>query len=220
MNRPSILLIMTDEERYPPPYESEAVRLFRTSQLTARESIRSRGVEFHRHYAGSTACTPSRATLFTGQYPSLHGVTSTAGIAKQANDSAMGWLDPNSVPTPGDSFRAGGYRTHFDAVAPPTSIESVITTLPTGESNDREMWKLNHYYGRLDERYAAQGVPLNPSQGPAAEPFYELHNLTADPEERRNRTTDQPNVRSQMRLVLDSERNAKRLIPALRNEPT
>src|ERR1700683_225319 len=98
MNRPSILLIMTDEERYPPPYESEAVRLFRTSQLTARESIRSRGVEFHRHYAGSTACTPSRATLFTGQYPSLHGVTSTAGIAKQANDSAMGWLDPNSVP--------------------------------------------------------------------------------------------------------------------------
>ena len=113
MDRPNILLVMTDEERYPPPYEPESVRAFRASQLGARESIRSRGVEFHRHYAGSTACTPSRATLFTGQYPSLHGVTSTDGTAKQSSDPGMHWLDPNSVPTLGDWFRAGGYRTHY-----------------------------------------------------------------------------------------------------------
>jgi len=30
MDRPNILLIMTDEERYPPPYESADVRAFRT----------------------------------------------------------------------------------------------------------------------------------------------------------------------------------------------
>jgi arylsulfatase A-like enzyme len=113
MNKPNILVIMTDEERYPPPYEADSVRAFRSSQLTARESIRSRGVEFHRHYAGSTACTPSRATLFTGQYPSLHGVTSTDGTAKQNSDPGMHWLDPDSVPTLGDWFRAGGYRTHY-----------------------------------------------------------------------------------------------------------
>ena len=113
MNRPNVLLIMTDEERYPPPYEPDSVRAFRSSQLTARESIRSRGLEFHRHYAGATACTPSRATLFTGQYPSLHGVTSTDGIAKQNSDPGMHWLDPDSVPTLGDWFRAGGYRTHY-----------------------------------------------------------------------------------------------------------
>ena len=112
-SQPNILLIMTDEERYPPPYEPEAVKPFRKSQLTARESIRSRGLEFHRHYAGSTACVPSRATLFTGQYPSLHGVTSTDGMAKQNTDPGMQWLDPNSVPTLGDWFRAGGYRTHY-----------------------------------------------------------------------------------------------------------
>ncbi len=113
MSQPNILLIMTDEERYPPPYEADSVRAFRNSQLTARESIRSRGLEFHRHYAGSTACMPSRATLFTGQYPSLHGVTSTDGVAKQNTDPGMQWLDPNSVPTLGDWFRAGGYRTHY-----------------------------------------------------------------------------------------------------------
>jgi arylsulfatase A-like enzyme len=113
MDQPNILLIMTDEERYPPPYEADGVRGFRNTQLTARQSIRSRGIEFHRHYAGSTACTPSRATLFTGQYPSLHGVTSTDGAAKQSSDPGMHWLDPDSVPTLGDWFRAGGYRTHY-----------------------------------------------------------------------------------------------------------
>src|SRR5271170_5047822 len=82
MPAPNILVIMTDEERYPPPY------------------------------AGSTACLPSRTTLFTGQYPSLHGGTNTDGMAKKANDPSMGWLDPNSVPTLGDWFRAGGYETH------------------------------------------------------------------------------------------------------------
>ena len=90
-----------------------SVKAFRNAQLTARESIRARGLEFHRHYAGSTACTPSRATLFTGQYPSLHGVTSTDGTAKQSSDPGMHWLDPDSVPTLGDWFRAGGYRTHY-----------------------------------------------------------------------------------------------------------
>jgi choline-sulfatase len=106
MSQPNILLILTDEERYPPPYEVETVRSFRSAELPAREAIRSRGLEFHRHYAGSTACTPSRATLFTGQYPSLHGVTGTDGVAKQISDPDMHWLDPDSIPTLGDWFRA------------------------------------------------------------------------------------------------------------------
>ncbi len=113
MPSPNILVIMTDEERYPPPYEGESLARFRREQLGARQSIRDGGLEFHRHYAGSTACLPSRTTLFTGQYPSLHGGTNTDGGAKKANDPSMGWLDPNSVPTLGDWFRAGGYETHY-----------------------------------------------------------------------------------------------------------
>ena len=99
MERPNILLIMTDQERYAPPYESPELAAFRRSQMPARERLRSAGLELHRHYAGSTACLPSRATLFTGQYPSLHGVTKTDGLAKSHNDPAMGWLDPAGVPT-------------------------------------------------------------------------------------------------------------------------
>jgi arylsulfatase A-like enzyme len=113
MTSPNLLLIMTDEERYPPPYETESVARFRREQLGARESLREGGLEFHRHYAGSTACTPSRATLFTGQYPSLHGVSQTDGLAKRVTDPDMQWLDPDGVPTLGDWFRAGGYRSQY-----------------------------------------------------------------------------------------------------------
>ena len=55
----------------------------------------------------------------------------------------------------------------FDPVAPPINIESVLATLPTGEGGAPELWKLNHYYERLDDWYAAQGVAPNPFQGPA-----------------------------------------------------
>jgi arylsulfatase A-like enzyme len=110
---PNVLVIMTDEERYPPPYESDQVRAFRRTQLPARERIRDGALEFHRHYVGSTACVPSRATLFTGQYPSLHGVSQTDGVAKSSSDPGMRWLDPDAVPTLGDWFRAGGYDAHY-----------------------------------------------------------------------------------------------------------
>ena len=113
VDAPNVLLVMTDQERYPPPYEWDALATFRHKELEARQSLRDGGLEFHRHYAGSTACLPSRTTLFTGQYPSLHGARQTDGLAKQNTDPAMSWLDPNSVPTLGDWFRAGGYQTHY-----------------------------------------------------------------------------------------------------------
>ena len=111
--RPNILIVMTDEERYPPPYEAEALHTFRGDAPTGPRRLREGGLELHRHYVASTACLPSRASLFTGQYPSLHGVTQTDGTAKRHTDPAMQWLDPSSVPTMGDWFRAGGYRTHY-----------------------------------------------------------------------------------------------------------
>ena len=110
---PNVLLIMTDQERYPTPYEDEAVAEFRRTQLPARTRLLAEGVQFHRHYAGATACAPSRATLFTGQYPSLHGVKSTDGLAKYATDVQMQWLDPGTVPTLGHWFQAAGYRTYY-----------------------------------------------------------------------------------------------------------
>ncbi len=111
--RPNFLFIMVDEERYPPVYETPEIRDWRTTNLPAQELLRSHCVEFKRHYTGSTACCPSRATIFTGQYPSLHGVTQTDGVAKGPFDADMFWLDPDTVPTMGDYFQAAGYRTYY-----------------------------------------------------------------------------------------------------------
>jgi choline-sulfatase len=111
--QPNILLILVDEMRYPPVYEAAGLQQFRASFLQTQDALRSTGVEFHRHYAASTACAPSRASIFTGHYPSLHGVTQTTGAAKSAHDPDVYWLDPAGVPTMADYFRAGGYRCYY-----------------------------------------------------------------------------------------------------------
>ncbi|MBV9953191.1 MAG: sulfatase-like hydrolase/transferase, partial [Acidimicrobiia bacterium] len=112
--RPDVIVIVTDEERAAPPYEPESVRQWRHDRLKGRRWFDEHGVSFARHYTGSLACVPSRPTLFTGQFPDVHGVTQTDGLAKSAADSRMRWLREGEVPTLGHWFRAGGYDTHYD----------------------------------------------------------------------------------------------------------
>ena len=113
-DRPDIVIVMTDEERAIPPYESDAVLAWRQRTLTGRKWFDDNGISFEHHYTGSLACVPSRPTIFTGQYPDLHGVTQTDGIGKVFDDSRMRWLREGEVPTLGNWFRAAGYDTHYD----------------------------------------------------------------------------------------------------------
>ncbi len=105
----------------------------------------------------------------------------------------------------------------FDDVAPPGKIESVIATMATGEGGAGELWKLNHYYERLDDWYEAKGFTKNPFLAPPAEPVFELHNLSTDPEERHNQAVSAPEALNEMQRVLETQRDAKRLVPSLRN---
>jgi arylsulfatase A-like enzyme len=111
--RPNVLVILTDQQRYPPPYESDELAEFRRAHVPGVERLRQNGVSFRHHYPMAAACAPSRASLLTGQYPSLHGVTQTDGVGKSADGDDMFWLAPDTVPTLGDWFRAGGYATYF-----------------------------------------------------------------------------------------------------------
>ncbi len=113
-DRPDIVILMTDEERAVPPYETPEVLAWRSRILLGRKWFDDQGVSFCRHYTGSLACVPSRPTIFTGHYPDLHGVTQTDGIGKTAEDSRMRWLRRGEVPTLGNWFRAAGYDTHYD----------------------------------------------------------------------------------------------------------
>jgi arylsulfatase A-like enzyme len=113
-DRPDIVILMTDEERAVPPYETSDLLAWRDRILLGRKWFDDHGVSFGRHYTGSLACVPSRPTIFTGHYPDLHGVTQTDGIGKTADDSRMRWLRAGEVPTLGNWFRAAGYDTHYD----------------------------------------------------------------------------------------------------------
>ncbi len=111
--RPNFLIVMMDEQRHAPVYESEVLKAWRLANLPTQTRLRRNGFEFTNHHIMSVACQPSRASVYTGQYPSLHGVAQTSGAAKSAIEDDLLWLDPTTVPTMGSWFRAAGYDTYW-----------------------------------------------------------------------------------------------------------
>ena len=111
--RPNFLIIMVDEQRHPPFYESNELKVWREANLPAQNFLRRKGFEFTHHHVMSVACQPSRASIYTGQYPSLHGIAQTSGAGKSAIEDDLYWLDPTTVPTLGSWFRAAGYDTYW-----------------------------------------------------------------------------------------------------------
>jgi choline-sulfatase len=111
--RPNFLIIMVDEQRHAPFYESAALKAWRETNLPAQKALRRNSYEFTHHHVMSVACQPSRASIYTGQYPSLHGIAQTSGAAKSAIEDDLYWLDPSTVPTLGWWFRMAGYDTYW-----------------------------------------------------------------------------------------------------------
>lgn len=127
--RPNILLVLVDEYRRSPNYPSDAGQVPALREILNFEPLsdnnplvglfpgltrlRQNGVALKTHYVASAACVPSRATLLTGQYPQVHGVSQTTGFFKSGDDPGFVFLDPNGVPTVGDWFLAAGYETYY-----------------------------------------------------------------------------------------------------------
>jgi arylsulfatase A-like enzyme len=104
-------------------------------------------------------------------------------------------------------------NTPYEAVSQPSKVESVVALLPSGPDATDELWKLVHYYERLDAWHESQGQAIDPTAPPAAEPFWELHNLTTDPEERHNLAPQAPPALATMQSTLEEQRAEKRLLP-------
>lgn len=152
---------MVDEQRFPQPYEDDRIKEWRKKYLRAQNFLRNNGAEFKNHYAASTACSPGRASIYTGQYPSLHGVSQTDGGGETAFSPEIFWLDPNTLPSFGDYLRTAGYSTfwegkwhasHSDIVIPGTHDSFLSYDKDTGlplEKNKEIYLKANrlHEYG-------------------------------------------------------------------------
>ena len=134
-NRKNILLILVDQFRFPrfsygpdagfsqpikliagfqdPKNPDELDQEWAKKFYPGLWALRQNSVVLRRHYIAASACTPSRATIMTGQYGTRTGVTQTDGTFKNGDSPAFPWLDPYGVPTIGSWMREAGYSTHY-----------------------------------------------------------------------------------------------------------
>jgi arylsulfatase A-like enzyme len=73
--RPNVLLLITDQQRAPRHWPDDSTWL--RELMPADHELARTGLSFRRAFAASCMCTPSRATLLTGRWPSDHGLTLT-----------------------------------------------------------------------------------------------------------------------------------------------
>jgi len=151
--RPNILLITSDQQHY----DTLGVTNPRI-KTPALNRLAYEGTRFDRAYCPNPVCTPTRATLITGVYPSQHGAWT------------IGCKLPEDVPTVGEIFQRNGYATgligkaHFQPLKSQPGSES-IECQPI--LRDLDFWRKFHgpWYGfqhvetarnHADESHAGQ----------------------------------------------------------------
>lgn len=93
-NKPNILLITSDQQHwFTLGCQNPEVHTPNLDRLAKRGTI------FNRAYCPNPTCTPTRASIVTGMYPSQHGAYS------------LGTKLDESIPTLGESLSQGGYKT-------------------------------------------------------------------------------------------------------------
>ncbi|MCA9196759.1 MAG: sulfatase-like hydrolase/transferase [Planctomycetales bacterium] len=100
---PHLLLIMVDDlgKEWVSCYESQSIQTPRIDQLAQQ------GLKFTNTYS-MPQCTPTRATLLTGQYPFRHGWVNHWDVPRWG---AGCHFDPNHYTTFAELLQANGYRT-------------------------------------------------------------------------------------------------------------
>lgn len=91
--RPNVLLITSDQQHF-----STLGVVNPKIKTPALDRLAREGTRFDRAYCPNPTCTPTRASIITGLYPSHHGAWS------------LGTKLDESLPTVGDAFREQGYR--------------------------------------------------------------------------------------------------------------
>lgn len=76
---PDIIVILTDQERYPCHWKG-----FEKS-LTSWQRLQDNGLTFERAYTSACMCTPSRGVMLTSNYSNLTGLTMTPGELSYAD---------------------------------------------------------------------------------------------------------------------------------------
>ena len=90
-NKPNILLITSDQQHH------DTIGKFNPKIKTPNlDSLCDEGTYFSRAYCPSPVCTPSRASIITGLYPSSHGAW-TIGVKLDESVQTLGEILYNSL---------------------------------------------------------------------------------------------------------------------------
>ncbi|MDT8390745.1 MAG: sulfatase-like hydrolase/transferase [Lentisphaeria bacterium] len=145
MNK-NILLITSDQHHYSlVGYNNPKIKTPNLDRLAAQ------GMIFERAYCPNPTCTPSRASIITGTYPSQHGAW------------ALGTKLPEDAHTVGDDFRAAGYRT---ALVGKGHFQPIVGTEEFPSVESREMLdNLDYWRQRTEPYYGFEEYELNRDHG-------------------------------------------------------
>lgn len=133
--KPNILLITSDQQHW------DTIGAFNEEISTPNiDRLAKEGTTFKRAYCPNPTCTPTRASIITGMYPSQHGAWT------------LGTKLSEDLRTMGDEMQEAGYRTalvgkaHFQPTASTDEYES-IESMPLLQ--DQEYWEMftGPYYG-------------------------------------------------------------------------
>ncbi len=105
--RPNIILLMTDQERYP-QYWPEG---WAETNLPNRQRLANNGLTFTNAFCNAAMCSASRATLFTGLYPAQHGVKYVLQNDKPAQPTLR--LPSEETPNLATLLASAGYDVQY-----------------------------------------------------------------------------------------------------------
>ncbi len=102
MNRRDLVIIITDQERFPQHWPEG----LRNKLMPSWTRLESHGLKFNNAFCAATQCSPSRAVMFTGQYAPKNGVPTLEFPANV--------MEPSStLPNLGSLLRQNGYDVAF-----------------------------------------------------------------------------------------------------------
>jgi arylsulfatase A-like enzyme len=108
--RPNVLVLMVDQQRADTlgSYGGFGAQVCRTPRL---DRLAQEGVRFQRAYTPAPLCSPARASLMSGLWPSHHGMIFNSN--GRQNDFRHRSQLPGDMPVLGRLFQDAGYRTGY-----------------------------------------------------------------------------------------------------------
>lgn len=163
MNRPNILIFMTDHQR------ADTVLPEHPCLTPNLDKFLRQSVTFTETYCPSPHCCPSRATFHSGQYPSRHGVWNNI-----CNDQALSRAPVEGTKMFSEDLSAAGYRMiwsgkwHVSVEKSPKDYGWGEELLCSGEKlyPENQRWERYKYIAKQPEKtQRAQGEILRPGWG-------------------------------------------------------